>query len=147
MIVILVGRVYGVFILLSFFNAAGNAGHVVCPLVEVSIIKIVFLLEDVLLPSLVIKVKQEWASQRSHRWHCDRQIDAQLPFRLHRCLACVTTYNINVRWLGIGQSVHCVLCRSGLGKWDSDFVVVKLFALRLENLCRIQKCIGWKGKD
>ena len=49
MIVILVGKTNGVFVFLSFLNTAGNAGQIVCSFVKVSIIQIVFLLEDVLL--------------------------------------------------------------------------------------------------
>ena len=76
MIVVLVGKINRVFVFLSFFNTAGNAGQVVCPFVEVSIIQIVFLLEDVLLYALDTENHHEWAKQGSHRWHSNRQIDA-----------------------------------------------------------------------
>lgn len=60
MIVILVGKSHGVFISLSFFDAAGNAGQVVRPFVEVPKIQIVLLLEDVLLHALDTKNRHEW---------------------------------------------------------------------------------------
>ena len=46
---VLVSKLESVFVLVSFFNAAGNACQVVCPFVEVSIIQIVLLLKYVLL--------------------------------------------------------------------------------------------------
>lgn len=49
MIVILMCKIDGVFVFMGFCNTAGNAGQVVCPFIEVSIIQIVFLLEEVLL--------------------------------------------------------------------------------------------------
>ncbi len=52
MIFILVGKSDGVFVLLSFFDTAGNAGQVVCPFVEIPIIQIVFVLKDVLVYAL-----------------------------------------------------------------------------------------------
>ena len=51
-IVILVGKNDVVFVFLGFSNTTDNAGQVVCPFVEVSIIEIVFLLENVLLYEL-----------------------------------------------------------------------------------------------
>ena len=51
-IVILMGKSDGVFVLLSFFNTAGNAGQVVCPFVKVPIVQIVFILKDVLVYAL-----------------------------------------------------------------------------------------------
>ena len=135
MIVILVSKSDGVFVFWSFFNTAGNAGQVVCPFVEVPIVQIVFILEDVLFYVLEVENQQGWAKQRSHRWHSDRQIYLQLPLHLYSCLACITAYHIEIGWLGVGQCVLCVLCGPWLGKWDEDFVGVKLFALRFENLC------------
>ena len=49
---VLVGKSDGVFVLLSFFDTAGNAGHVVCPFVEIPIVHIVFVLKDVLVYAL-----------------------------------------------------------------------------------------------
>ena len=49
MIVVLVGKTDGVFFLVGFFDAAGNAGQVVCPFVKVSIVQIVLRLKNVLL--------------------------------------------------------------------------------------------------
>lgn len=46
---ILVSKIKSVFILVGFFDAAGNTCQVVCPFVEVSMVQIVFLLEYVLL--------------------------------------------------------------------------------------------------
>ena len=51
-IVILVGIFDVVFVFLGFPDTTDNAGQVVCPFVEVSIIEIVFLLENVLLYEL-----------------------------------------------------------------------------------------------
>lgn len=48
MIFILIGKFDGVDFFLSFNNTAGNAGQVVCPFMEVSIIEIVFILENML---------------------------------------------------------------------------------------------------
>lgn len=59
MIVILVGKVDGVFVFLSFFKTAGNAGQVVCSFVEISIIQVVFLLEYVLLYALETEQQQQ----------------------------------------------------------------------------------------
>lgn len=62
MIVILVGKTNGVFVFLSFLNTAGNAGQIVCSFVKVSIIQIVFLLEDVLCTDQKARTSKNWQS-------------------------------------------------------------------------------------
>lgn len=57
---------------------------------------------------------------------------------LYSCLACITAYNIDVRWLGVGHCILCVLCGLGVGEWDWDFVGSKLLVLRFEYLCGVQ---------
>ena len=147
MIVILVGKMDGVDVLLSFNDTAGNAGQVVCPFMEVSIIEIVFILEDVLLHALETEDQRERTKRRSYQGHGDRQIDTQPgPYSYSR-LACITAYNIDVRWLGVGQCVSCVLCGPGLGEWDWDFVGVNLLALRLEDLGESQALDGLDEMD
>lgn len=59
MIVILVGKIDSGDFFLSFNNTASNAGQIVCPFMEVSIIEIVFILEDVLLYALEKESQQE----------------------------------------------------------------------------------------
>ena len=69
---ILVSKIKSVFVLVGFFNAAGNTCQVVCPFVEVSIVQIVLLLKYVLLNVLEPDNREEWAKQRSHGWHSNR---------------------------------------------------------------------------
>ena len=78
--------------------------------------------------------REEWAKQRSHGWHGNRQIDRQSLRYLYSCPSRITTYDMEVRWLEVGQCVLCVPCEPGLWEWDPEVVGFKLFTLRLENL-------------
>ena len=146
MIVILVSKINGVTVAMSFLDTAGKAGDIVCPFVEVSIIQIVFFLKDVLLYALEVQERPKWAKRQSYRWHSDRQIDIQSPFHRYSCLACITAHNIDVCWLRVGQCVLCVLCRPGLRERNANVMGVKLFAFRLKNLCKSQTFDGLDGE-
>ena len=141
MIVILVSKLDGVIINLGFFNTAGYTGQVVRSFVEVYVVQIVFPLKDVLLHALETEKPQDLAKQRSHRGHSDGEIDFQSPPHLYSGLACITTYNVHICWLRVGQCELCVLCGAGLWEWDSKVVGVKLFAFRLKKLGESQTLI------
>ncbi len=138
MIIVLMSEIDGVFVFVGFFHAAGKAGQIVCPFVEISIVQIVLFLKDVLFYALETVNRQDGARQRSHGWHSDCQIDLQNPTDLDSRLPCITTHDIDVRWLRIGQCELCILCGPGLRKWDWKIVGFKLFALGFEKLCESQ---------
>ena len=134
MTLVLVGKIKSVLVLVSLFNAAGNACQVVCPFMEVSIIQIVLLLKYVLVYALELEKRQEWAKQLSHGWHSDGEIDRQSFPHSDSCPTRMATYHTYIRRLCISQCVLCVVCGTGLWKWNPNFMEFKLFTLRFEDL-------------
>lgn len=112
---------------------------------KVSVIEIILILKDVLLYGLEIEKPHGWTTEWSHRWHSNRQIDPQLDPHSYSCLAGIAAYNVDVRWLGVGQCVSCVVCGPGLGERDWDFVVLILLALRFGDLYGSQALDGLNG--